>query len=176
MWKADKKELITTEVTEPNKWKAFLSHKCTVVFKFFWRGNMGLRGVLYFHILLHFYDSIFQSLLRGYMRCPPPTPRAHLWIELTPVSTGLYLNGQVDDSPQSDQISFGMINDRCARVFLPRFVFGLGLIRSGFIRSWFGLVGFVFSEQSFLDGLVLGLVCHEVRVRFENVQNIIAEK
>ncbi len=28
-------------------------------------------GVLYFSLLLYFYDPIFQSLLRGYMRCPP---------------------------------------------------------------------------------------------------------
>jgi hypothetical protein len=27
-------------------------------------------GVHYFRVLLHFYDQIFQSLLRGYMRCP----------------------------------------------------------------------------------------------------------
>ena len=34
-------------------------------------------GVLYFRAPLHFYDQIFQSLLRGYMRChphPPPPP------------------------------------------------------------------------------------------------------
>ncbi len=32
------------------------------------------EGVLYFHDLLHFYDPIFLSLLKGYMRCPllPP--------------------------------------------------------------------------------------------------------
>jgi hypothetical protein len=43
-----------------------------------------LRGVLgvvrksgwvpLFLCLLHFYDPIFESLLRGYMRCPPPPP------------------------------------------------------------------------------------------------------
>ncbi len=33
-----------------------------------------LEGVLYFRVLLHFYVTIFQSLLRGYMRCPPPPP------------------------------------------------------------------------------------------------------
>jgi len=32
------------------------------------------KGVLYFRVLLHFYDPIFQSLLRGYMRCPPRPP------------------------------------------------------------------------------------------------------
>ena len=25
-------------------------------------------------VLLHFYDQIFKSLLRGYIRCPPPPP------------------------------------------------------------------------------------------------------
>ncbi len=37
-------------------------------------------GVLYFRILLHFYDPIFRNLLRGYMRCPPlPHLCVHLW-------------------------------------------------------------------------------------------------
>ncbi len=34
----------------------------------------GGGGVLYFRSSLHFYDPIFQSLLRGYMRWPPPSP------------------------------------------------------------------------------------------------------
>jgi hypothetical protein len=53
-----------------------LSHRRTVIFKFFWGGTWSCEkiweGVLYFCVLLHFYVTIFQSLLRGYMRCPPP--------------------------------------------------------------------------------------------------------
>jgi hypothetical protein len=29
------------------------------------------RGVLYFCVLLHFYDQFFEVFLGGYMRCPP---------------------------------------------------------------------------------------------------------
>jgi hypothetical protein len=31
------------------------------------------KGVLYFRVLLRFYVTILKSLLRGYMRCPPPS-------------------------------------------------------------------------------------------------------
>ncbi len=48
------------------------------IFKFFWGGTWGCEkiweGVLYFRVLLHFNVTIFQSLLRGYMRCPPLSP------------------------------------------------------------------------------------------------------
>ena len=41
-------------------------------FQILLRGYKGLwkiwEGVLYYHVLLHFYVTIFQSLLRGYMR------------------------------------------------------------------------------------------------------------
>ena len=45
------------------------------LFSNFFEGCEKIReGVLYFRVLLHFYVTIFQSLLRGYMRCPPSLP------------------------------------------------------------------------------------------------------
>jgi hypothetical protein len=55
-------------------------HRCTAIFKFSWGGTWGCekiwKGVLFFRVLLHFYVTIFQSLLRGYMRwrCHPSSP------------------------------------------------------------------------------------------------------
>jgi hypothetical protein len=77
-------------------WKHY-SHRCTVAFKFFWGGTWSCekfeKGVLYFLDLLQFYDPIFQSLMRGYMRCPgpppPPSPspssHVHLWLYVIPL-------------------------------------------------------------------------------------------
>jgi hypothetical protein len=52
--------------------------RCTVIFKFFWGGTWCCLGggplFLCFIILLPFYVTIFQSLLRGYMRCPSTPP------------------------------------------------------------------------------------------------------
>ncbi len=40
------------------------------------------KGVLYFCVLLHFYDRLFEVFFRRYMRCPllplPPPPYVHL--------------------------------------------------------------------------------------------------
>ncbi len=49
------------------------NHRCSLFFKFFWRGTWGCEklkggGGSSFCVLLHFYDQIFQSLLRRYMR------------------------------------------------------------------------------------------------------------
>jgi len=47
-------------------------------FQILFRGVLGVvrksRGVLYFRVLLHSYDQIFWSLLRGYLRYFPPSP------------------------------------------------------------------------------------------------------
>jgi hypothetical protein len=49
-------------------WLKPFRHRCIVIFKFFWVVYLGLwenlgGGVLYFRVLFHFYDPIFQSLL-----------------------------------------------------------------------------------------------------------------
>ncbi len=73
--------LVNTSFCQAGIWHCNLQyHRFTVIFKFFWGGTWGCekiwKGVLYFRVLLHFYVTIFQSLSRGYMRCPllPPLP------------------------------------------------------------------------------------------------------
>jgi hypothetical protein len=63
--------------------------RCIVIFKFFWGGTWGCEKiweeVICFRVLLHFYVTIFQSLLRGYMGAPllpPPLCASMAAIEL----------------------------------------------------------------------------------------------
>jgi hypothetical protein len=61
-------------------------HKCH--FRILLRGEGGwacekIYGFLYFRVLLHFYDQLFWSFLRGYMMCPLSPTCVHLWVETT---------------------------------------------------------------------------------------------
>ncbi len=67
--------------TSPKNWFGTIKHGHNIVAQSFsisfdgatWGCEIIWEGVLYFCALLHFYDPIFWSLLRGYMSCPPPS-------------------------------------------------------------------------------------------------------
>ena len=70
---------ITVYYLSSNKWMECI-HRCTAIFELFWGGCLGLwehlGRVLYFRVILHFYDLIFSDLT------PPPLTTYPLWIKL----------------------------------------------------------------------------------------------
>ncbi len=51
-----------------------LNNTFIVIFKFFWGCEKIWEGDLNFCVLLHFYDPLLKSLLRGVYEVPPSSP------------------------------------------------------------------------------------------------------